>query len=276
MKETNKKTLTIGFSPCPNDTFIFDALVNRKIEIGSYHFEPILEDVETLNRWALQGKLDISKISYGVWPSVQSNYTLLNSGSALGKGVGPMLISKREIENDSAVIKELTVGIPGEHTTAHLLFSLAFPDAINKKFMIFSSIEEALLTEEIDCGVIIHESRFTYAQKGLKKIVDLGDYWEQKMRVPIPLGGIIMKNKFDKNTIGRIDGLIKNSLEYAFSNYPNLPQYVKEHSQEMEESVMRKHIDLYVNDFSLDLGEVGRNAIEELTRVRRTAMMAAK
>jgi len=187
-----------------------------------------------------------------------------------------MLISKREIENDPAVIKELTVGIPGEHTTAHLLFSLAFPDAINKKFMIFSSIEEALLTEEIDCGVIIHESRFTYAQKGLRKIVDLGDFWEQKMRVPIPLGGIIMKNKFDKNTIGRIDGLIKNSLEYAFSNYPNLPQYVKEHSQEMEESVMRKHIDLYVNDFSLDLGEVGRNAIEELTRVRRTAMMAAK
>ena len=268
---TTHHKFTLGFSPCPNDTFIFDALVNGKIDTGAFEFEPILEDVETLNRWALEGKLDISKISYGVWPSVQSNYTLLNSGSALGKGVGPMLISKRDIANDPAVINKLTIGIPGEHTTAHLLFSLAFPDALNKKFMIFSSIEDALLKEEIDCGVIIHESRFTYAQKGLKKIIDLGDYWEQTMGVPIPLGGIVMRKNFEAGIITEVDNVIRKSLQFAFSNYPDLPDYVKQHSQEMEESVMRKHIDLYVNDFSLNLGDEGRRAIEQLTSVQLPA-----
>ena len=263
---TPDSRFTIGFSPCPNDTFIFDALVNRKIDTGSLQFEPILEDVETLNRWALQGKLDISKVSYGVWPSIQKEYSLLNSGSALGKGVGPMLIAKREIANDAALINTLTIGIPGEHTTAHLLFSMAFPGASKKRFMVFSSIEDALLNDEIDCGVIIHESRFTYAQKGLKKILDLGDYWEQKMHVPIPLGGIVMKKQFVGDVIKEVDNLIKKSLQYAFSKYPDLPDYVRQHSQEMEEAVMRKHIDLYVNDFSLDLGDEGRNAIEQLTQ----------
>ena len=269
MKETNKKPLTIGFSPCPNDTFIFDALVNRKIDTGSYSFEPQLEDVETLNRWALQGKLDISKISYGVWPSVMEKYTLLNSGSALGKGVGPLLISTKKSDNFRSTINELTVAIPGEHTTAHLLFSMAFPSAQRKRFIIFSEIEEAVLSGEVDCGVIIHESRFTYAQKGLVKWLDLGDYWEQETGVPIPLGGIVMKNNFDQRMIDEVDSLIKKSLEFAFTNYPQLPDYVRQHSQEMNEEVMRKHIDLYVNNFSLDLGEEGRAAIEQLTSVRR-------
>jgi 1,4-dihydroxy-6-naphthoate synthase len=180
-----------------------------------------------------------------------------------------MLISKREIANDPALINELTIGIPGVHTTAHLLFSMAFPNATKKKFMIFSSIEDALLKNEIDCGVIIHESRFTYAQKGLKKIVDLGDFWEQKMHVPIPLGGIVMKKEFDHAIIAEVDNLIRKSLQYAFNNYPDLPDYVRQHSQEMEEEVMRKHIDLYVNDFSLDLRDEGRKAIEELTRLSK-------
>jgi len=267
MKETNKKTLTIGFSPCPNDTFIFDALVNRKIEIGSYNFEPILEDVETLNRWALQGKLDISKISYGVWPSVMEKYALLNSGSALGKGVGPLLISTKKSDDFRTRMNDLTVAIPGEHTTAHLLFSMAFPFAQKKRFMIFSEIEQAVLSGEVDCGVIIHESRFTYAQKGLVKWLDLGDYWEQQTGVPIPLGGIVMKNDFDKSLIAEVDTMIKQSLEFAFRHYPQLPQYVREHSQEMDEDVMRKHIDLYVNNYSLDLGKEGRAAIEKLTEV---------
>jgi len=267
MKETNKKTLTIGFSPCPNDTFIFDALVNRKIEIGSYNFEPILEDVETLNRWALQGKLDISKISYGVWPSVMEKYALLNSGSALGKGVGPLLISTKKSDDFRTRMNDLTVAIPGEHTTAHLLFSMAFPFAQQKRFMIFSEIEQAVLSGEVDCGVIIHESRFTYAQKGLVKWLDLGDYWEQQTGVPIPLGGIVMKNDFDKSLIAEVDTMIKQSLEFAFRHYPQLPHYVREHSQEMDEDVMRKHIDLYVNNYSLDLGKEGRAAIEKLTEV---------
>ncbi len=262
---TTDHKFTLGFSPCPNDTFIFDALVNGKIDKGSFQFDPVLEDVETLNRWALEGKLDISKVSYGVWPSIEKNYSLLNSGSALGKGVGPMLISKTEIANDATLINNLTIGIPGEHTTAHLLFSMAFPDAKRKKFMVFSSIEDALLKEEIDCGVIIHENRFTYAQKGLKKIIDLGDYWEQRMHVPIPLGGIVMRKNFEPGIIAEVDNLIRESLQFAFSNYPELPDYVRQHSQEMEESVMRKHIDLYVNDFSLNLGDEGRSAIEQLT-----------
>ena len=266
-----KNRITIGFSPCPNDTFIFDALVNGKIDVGSFEFEPILEDVETLNRWALESKLDISKVSYGVWPSIQKNYSLLNSGSALGKGVGPMLISKKEIPNDAKLISQLTIGIPGEHTTAHLLFSMAFPEARKKKFMIFSSIEEAVLNGEVDCGVIIHESRFTYEKKGLKKLIDLGDYWEKETGVPIPLGGIVMKKEFDMVIINKVDELIRKSLELAFDNYPTLTDYVKQHSQEMEESVMRKHIDLYVNDFSLNLGDEGRKAIEQLTRVQLAA-----
>ena len=268
---TPREKLTLGFSPCPNDTFIFDALVNGKIDTGSFKFDPVLEDVETLNRWALEGKLDISKVSYSVWPSIQKNYSLLNSGSALGKGVGPLLISKREIANDAALINELTIGIPGEHTTAHLLFSMAFPEARKKKFMIFSSIEDAVLNGEVDCGVIIHESRFTYEKKGLKKLIDLGDYWEKETGVPIPLGGIVMKKEFDMAIINKVDELIRKSLEFAFTNYPELPDYVKRHSQEMEEYVMRKHIDLYVNDFSLQLGDEGRRAIEQLTGVQMAA-----
>ena len=259
---------SIGFSPCPNDTFIFDALVNKKIDTANMEFEPVLEDVETLNRWAMEGKLDITKISYGVWPIVQRAYTLLNSGSALGKGVGPLLISKNEIPNYKSQISELSVALPGEHTTANLLFSMAFPGARKKKFMVFSAIEDAVLSGETDCGVIIHESRFTYEQKGLHKLIDLGDYWEQQTGLPIPLGGIVMKKKFDTVTKKQVDILVKKSLEFSFANYPALPDYVRLHSQEMEESVMRKHIDLYVNDFSLQLGEEGRRAIEQLTHVQ--------
>lgn len=256
--------LTLGFSPCPNDTFIFDALVNKKIDTGKYEFEAVLEDVETLNQWALQGKLDISKISYGLFPYVNKKYQLLNSGSALGKGVGPLLIAKNSDPVFASKMKDYTVAIPGEHTTAHLLFSLAFPSVGEKKFMIFSNIENAVLQGEVDCGVIIHESRFTYQQKGLHKWLDLGDYWEQKTGVPIPLGGIVMHNRFDKQDMNNVDPLIRKSLEYSFQSYPHLSNYVKEHAQEMDEAVMRKHIDLYVNNFSLDLGAEGREAISVL------------
>jgi 1,4-dihydroxy-6-naphthoate synthase len=268
MNRMSKTKFSIGFSPCPNDTFIFDALVNKKIDTGNMEFEPVLEDVETLNRWAIEGKLDITKISYGVWPAIQRDYSLLNSGSALGKGVGPLLISRREMPNYKSQITELSVALPGEHTTANLLFSMAFPGARNKKFMTFSAIEDAVLKGETDCGVIIHESRFTYEQKGLHKLIDLGDYWEQQTGLPIPLGGIVMKKEFNSEAINKVDALVRKSLEFAFSNYPSLPDYVRMHSQEMEESVMRKHIDLYVNDFSLQLGDEGRRAIEQLTQAR--------
>jgi 1,4-dihydroxy-6-naphthoate synthase len=287
------QTLTLGFSPCPNDTFIFDALVNRKIDTGNLDFDVRLEDVETLNQWALKGRLDVSKISYGVLPLLMDRYQLLDSGGALGKGVGPLLISRKPMSLID--IPSSTVAIPGERTTAHLLFSLAFPMARHKKFMIFSDIEDAVLTGKTDCGVIIHENRFTYRQKGLTKLLDLGEFWEKETSAPIPLGGIVIRRDLAGNggheaappvdSLGgqssgglaappadsladslaeKVNRLIRQSLQYAFDHYPALPDYVRSHAQEMDESVMRQHIDLYVNNYSLSLGKDGENAISTL------------
>ena len=256
--------IDLGLSPCPNDTFIFDALVNQKIDTKGYTFNIHLEDVQTLNEWALAGKLPYSKISYGVWPLLKNKYQLLKSGGALGKGVGPLLIYKDQ-QPDAATMK---VAIPGVNTTAHLLFSLAFPNASNKSFLVFNEIEDAVLSGKVDAGVIIHENRFTYAQKGLKKWMDLGTYFEEKFNAPIPLGGIIARKDRDQDEITTIDALIKESVEYAFKHsYETLPEFVKCHSQEMSEQVMRQHIDLYVNDFSIDMGTVGANAIAALEKV---------
>jgi 1,4-dihydroxy-6-naphthoate synthase len=255
-------TLTLGFSPCPNDTFIFDALVNKKIDTEGLEFAVQLEDVQTLNQWAIQGRLDVSKISYGVLPLVMDRYDLLDAGGALGKGVGPLLISRSP--KSLSGIGNASIAIPGEQTTAHLLFSLAFPTAGNKRFMIFSDIEAAVLSGKVDCGVIIHENRFTYQQKGLTKLVDLGEFWEKETGAPIPLGGIIIRRNHPAGLPAKVNRLIRKSLEHAFANYPTLPDYVKEHAQEMDEVVMRQHIDLYVNNYSLTLGRDGENAITTL------------
>ena len=257
--------LSLGFSPCPNDTFIFDALVNGKIDTGDFEFEVVLEDVQTLNRWALEEKLDVSKVSYGVWPLLRKTYSLLDSGGALGKGVGPLLISKNKILLKD--INQLLIAIPGENTTANLLFSMAFPQAKRKKYMVFSEIENAVLQGEADCGVIIHENRFTYMQRGLVKQMDLGEYWENKTKSPIPLGGIVMRNAFSSKERADLDLLIRDSLAYSEAYYPDLSDYVVQHAQEMQESVMRQHIDLYVNQFSLSLGEEGRRAVDVLLEV---------
>ncbi len=260
-------TLTIGFSPCPNDTFIFDALINKKIDTEGLLFEPVLADVETLNQWALEGKLDITKLSFPAFFRSLEHYTLLNAGSALGKGVGPLLItdSAQEITNEE--INQASVALPGIHTTANLLFSFAYPDATDKKFMLFSAIEEALQNKQADLGVIIHENRFTYQQKGLYKVKDLGEFWEERMELPLPLGGIAISQSVKRSVAMKVNELIRKSLEYAFKNYPAIPDYVKQHSQEMSEDVMRKHIDLYVNNYSLDLGDEGKLAIESLHEV---------
>jgi 1,4-dihydroxy-6-naphthoate synthase len=258
--------LTIGFSPCPNDTFIFDALVNNKIDTEGLEFEPHLLDVEALNRLSMAGKLDISKLSYGVLPLALGSYILLDSGSALGRGVGPLFIRSRELAMDEDAIGEHTIAIPGEHTTAHLLFSLAYPKATKKVFMRYDEIEEYVLSGK-GLGVIIHENRFTYQDKGLEKIADLGEYWEKITGKPIPLGGIVMKREFDSLMLGKVDRLIKRSIEFAFGAYPDLSSYVKMHAQEMSEPVMRKHIDLYVNNYSLSLGEEGRQAVKKILEV---------
>jgi 1,4-dihydroxy-6-naphthoate synthase len=261
--------LTLGFSPCPNDTFIFDALVNNKIDTGDLQFEVMLEDVQTLNEWALEGKLDISKISYGALTGILPEYILLNAGGALGKGAGPLLITKVDLKNTETV-DDMLVAVPGKNTTAHVLFSLAFPQVKQKKFMIFSDIENAVLNGEVDAGVIIHENRFTYEQKGLKKIMDLGEFWEQQTGYPIPLGGIVMKRSIDESARRQVDELIRQSLAYAYAHYPVISDYVRAHAQEMEETVMRQHIDLYVNNYSLGLGDEGRAAIQKFLSVLET------
>ncbi len=270
--------LSLGFSPCPNDTFIFDALVNKKIDTGGLEFDVHLEDVQTLNQWAISGRLDVSKISYGVLPLVLNDYMLLNSGGALGMGVGPLLISKSNAGIPAGIlgrqkVEAAMIAIPGENTTAHFLFSLAYPHAAHKVFMRFDDIEnfvlhppEAFVESGTDTfGVIIHENRFTYQDKGLHKIVDLGDYWEQTTGNPIPLGGIVIKSNLGLSM--QVDRLIRRSIEYAFEQYPFISDYTKQHSQEMSESVMRQHIDLYVNNYSIDLGDKGKAAVLKLMEV---------
>jgi 5,8-dihydroxy-2-naphthoate synthase len=257
---------TLGFSPCPNDTFIFDALVNNKINSHGTEFEVRLEDVETLNEFAINNQLDFTKVSYGVLPLILKNYKVLNSGSALGKGVGPLLISKDKVSFEE--VDECIVAIPGENTTAHLLFSQAFPHAKNKIFKRYDEIENFVLnSDNKSLGVIIHENRFNYFDKGLKKVVDLGNFWEEKTGYPIPLGGIAGKRSIDEKILMEVDALIKESIEYAFENYPLITDYVKIHSQEMEPEVMKKHIDLYVNNYSIQLGKDGKRAIEKVLNV---------
>ena len=268
--------VSLGFSPCPNDTFIFDALVNHKIDTHGLEFDVQLEDVQTLNEWAIEGELDFSKISYGVLPLLIGQYSILQSGGALGKGVGPLLITRMDEKgknkqpkdyNPQTAVEAMRIAIPGINTTAHLLFSLAFPGASNKEFLVFHEIEDSVLSGKHDAGVIIHENRFTYQDKGLQKLMDLGTYWEKQTKLPIPLGGIVAHNRIDKTLALQVDTLIKKSVEYAFSHYPHLSPYVQLHAQEMSTHVMKQHIDLYVNDYSLFLGEDGKKAVMKLIEV---------
>ena len=256
--------ITLGFSPCPNDTFIFDALVNGKIDTEGLEFEPVLEDVETLNAWAAEGKLDVSKMSFPALFQQTNQYVILSSGAALGKGVGPLLIAKNPSVSPMAHSK---IAIPGENTTANFLLSYAFPDAKNKQVYLFSDIENAVLREEVDLGVIIHENRFTYQQKGLAKICDLGEVWEEKEQAPIPLGCIAARRSLPQDVLEKLERLIRNSLVHSFAEYPTLSTYTTQHAQEMDEDVMRQHIELYVNNFSTDLGEEGKKAISKLYEV---------
>ena len=254
--------LTLGFSPCPNDTFIFDAMVNGKIDTHGIIFNYVMEDVATLNAWAEEGKLDITKLSYSTFLHTVNEYALLHSGSALGEGVGPLLVAAKDLDLKNAA--DFKIAIPGFNTTANLLLSLAFPAAKNKTALVFSDIEAAVLDGTYDAGLIIHEGRFTYKDKGLKKLIDLGDWWEQTTQAAIPLGGIVMKRSFDRKLCATVDKILKESLAYSWARYPELSGFITENAQEMEESVMRQHIQLYVNDYSTDLGEKGRKAINTL------------
>lgn len=254
--------LTLGFSPCPNDCFIFDALVHQKIDTQGIDFKIIMEDVEALNNKAFKEELDITKLSYHAFLHLTNEYALLNSGSALGFNCGPLLIQKAG--NKIYDINNAKIAIPGKYTTANFLLSMAYPQALNKTEILFSDIEHAVLNGTVDAGLIIHENRFTYQERGLTKIIDLGEYWEGLIHAPIPLGGIVVKRTIDKTLQKTIDTLIKQSVEFAFTNPESCMSFVKEHAQEMSEEVMKKHIALYVNDFSVDLGSIGKNAIQLL------------
>ena len=260
--------LTLGFSPCPNDTFIFDALIHHKIDTEGLEFEVFYDDVETLNQKAFRGELDITKLSYHAFAYVIDKYVLLDAGSALGFGVGPLLICKDDPELLRSKLtidhSPLTIGIPGKYTTANFLLGLAFPNAINKQELVFSEIEDAVLTGKVDVGLIIHENRFTYQDKGLKKIIDLGDYWEKQTGCAIPLGGIVANRKLPLDVQHKINRVLKKSVEYAFANPKSGLEFIRSHAQEMSEEVMYKHIELYVNKYSVDLGEEGRKAIQIL------------
>lgn len=259
--------LTLGISPCPNDTFIFDALVNGRLDTGALRLDVVHEDVQTLNEWALAGRLDVSKVSYGVVPRIARAYVVLGSGGALGRGVGPLLVARAGAAPFRP--EAARVAIPGRDTTAHLLFSLAYPQAKEKRFLVFSEIEGAVLRGEVDAGVIIHEGRFTYAAKGLVKLLDLGEHWERETGAPIPLGGIVARRTLDPAVRGELDRLVRESALHALRNRPLVTDYVKRHAQEMDEAVMRQHIELYVNDYSVELGASGRRAVETLVEVHR-------
>ncbi|RLD76521.1 MAG: 1,4-dihydroxy-6-naphthoate synthase [Bacteroidetes bacterium] len=256
--------LKLGFSTCPNDTFIFDAMVHHRIDTEGLEFELVLADVEELNKAAFEHQIDITKLSYHAYAYIADNYVLLDSGSALGNNNGPLLISKRKIYPDE--VKDISIAIPGKYTTANLLLSIAYPNAKNKKEYLFSDIEEAILSNEVDAGLIIHENRFTYEQKELKKIIDLGEFWETKTNLPIPLGGIVVNRKLPLEVQQKVNRVLRKSLEYAYENPNAALPFIKQYSQEMDEEVMYKHIELYVNKYSLNLGEEGKKAIHELYR----------
>jgi 1,4-dihydroxy-6-naphthoate synthase len=241
--------------------------VNKKIHTGSFDFRLTLDDVEGLNKAALQGLPDISKVSFGVWPLLADQYELLTAGGALGKGVGPLLITK---DKDLHVLPEdMAVAIPGEHTTANLLFSFAFPGHIKKRFMRYDLIEEFVRSGK-GAGVIIHENRFTYKQKGLHKMLDLGSFWQKETQSAIPLGGIVIKKTFSPEVKQQINQLIIQSIQYAQSKYPQLNSFITSNAREMSTKIMRRHIDLYVNEFSLDPGLSGTSAIQTLEKVHQS------
>ena len=253
--------ISLGFSPCPNDTFIFDALVNSKIDSWGLDFDVVMEDIQTLNSYASSQELDVTKLSFPAFFRQQQHYAMLDSGGALGEGVGPLLVAKSLVQLSD--LEHLTVGIPGVDTTANFLLSFAFPAITHKVPMMFSEIEDAVLTGKTDLGVIIHENRFTYHQKGLIKVCDLGEIWQQRLSLPIPLACIAVKKSLGEEFAQKMSELIRESVDFAFKHYPSITDYTKANAQEMDEDVMRKHIELYVNSYSRSLGIKGNQAVEK-------------
>jgi 1,4-dihydroxy-6-naphthoate synthase len=263
------RPLTLGYSPCPNDTFIFDALVHGRVEVNGLRFEERLEDVETLNRLAAGAELDVTKISYGAIPRLLRDYVLLRSGGALGRGCGPLVVARPGMGAEE--LAGARIAIPGRGTTANLLLRLFAPGAAPGVERVYSDIMPAVARGEFDAGLIIHESRFTYPRHGLVRVADLGEWWEETTGLPIPLGGILARRSLGGEAIREIEDGIRRSVEYAFAHPEASRPYVRAHAQEMDDEVTQQHIDLYVNRFSVDVEEEGARAIEALFARAREA-----
>lgn len=261
--------LSLGFSSCPNDTFIFDAMVHGKIDTEGLSFTVHMHDVEELNQMAFRKELDITKLSYHAFAYLTDEYQLLDAGSALGFGVGPLLVVKKDSPALQKDKSEWKVAIPGKYTTANFLLSIAYPEMQDKTELLFSEIEQGVLNGSFDAGLLIHENRFTYEQRGLFKVADLGEFWEKYANAAIPLGGIVVKRNLAGDVKQKINRVLRRSVEYAFANPKASYEYVKTHAQEMEEEVMYKHINLYVNQFSVDLGDEGKRAVKTLFKMAK-------
>jgi 1,4-dihydroxy-6-naphthoate synthase len=271
--------LTLGYSPCPNDTFIFEALALGKIKVPGVELQVVLEDVQTLNEWALQGRLDICKISYGALPQLLDTYAVLSSGGAIGRGVGPLLVASTPppfaedagFDQKTAAIAQALlqykVAIPGANTTAHFLLQSLFATVPHKEFLRYDLIEDFAARPQC-AGVIIHENRFTYAQKGLYAWLDMGLAWETVQGLPIPLGGIVAKRTLPAGIVQALQQAIQQSLALSWQQYPHISPYIQCHAQAMDTDTMRRHIELYVNDFTTSAGSEGTQAVVALLQTQ--------
>ena len=255
-------TLSLHISPCPNDTFMFDALVNGRIDCGDLRFEVEYHDIEALNRAAAEGRADITKISYAVLPGIREQYALLDSGSALGRGNGPLLVGRAGASHPVG-----SVAVPGLHTTAHALLRRLHPELHDLRPLLFSEIAGAVARGEVDAGVLIHEGRFVYRKLGLELVADLGELWESRTGLPLPLGAIVARRTLPEELRCEIERLLRTSIEYAFAHREESRTYIKEHARELDDRVIDHHIDFFVNSYSLSLGDEGRRAVRELTGV---------
>lgn len=256
--------LTFSFSPCPNDCFMFEAIANRRVDFEGLEFSIQLADVETLNRAAFNGSAEVTKLSYHAYAYCVSDYVLLNAGSVLGRNCGPLLVSKRTISIDEVASGNFRIAIPGKYTTANLLLKLAFPNVKDKRELVFSAIESALVADQYDAGVIIHENRFTYPARGLTKIIDLGEFWERQTNQPLPVAGMVIKRASSHEMKSIVNRVLSRSVEYALAHPDVGRDFVRANAQEISDDVINQHIDLYVNNYSIDLGEEGRHAVEIL------------
>ena len=260
-------TLSLGFSPCPNDTFIFDAMLHGKVDTEGLDFEIYMEDVEALNRRAFAGDIAVTKLSYHAFAWLTERYALLDAGSALGNNCGPLLIARAAMTD--AEIDSARIAIPGKMTTANFLLSLAYPNAGDKQETLFSEIENTVVEGRAGAGLIIHENRFTYQQKGLVKLLDLGEFWESSTGLPIPLGGIVVRRDLPPDIQQKVNRVMRRSVEYAFAHTDDVMPFVRQHAQAMDDAVMQAHIDLYVTGYTLDLGEKGREAVRQMFAIGR-------